>query len=99
MEVILRIKSGPHAGETRVVDREGTFVVGRSSQAGLSMQDDRLLSREHFVIALDSSVCTLKDLGSTNGTKVNGLRVVTTSLRDGDLITAGDSEFVVELDA
>jgi serine/threonine protein kinase len=98
MEVVLRITSGPHAGQERLLDRPGTVVVGRSSQASLSMQEDRLLSREHFEIQLDSSVCTLKDLGSTNGTRVNGLRVEVASLRNGDTITAGDSAFVVQLD-
>jgi serine/threonine-protein kinase len=98
MGVVLRVTSGPHEGQEHFLDRRGVFVVGRSSQAGITMQDDRLLSREHFVIELDSSVCSVKDLGSTNGTKVNGLRVETAPLRDGDLITAGDSAFVVLLD-
>jgi serine/threonine-protein kinase len=61
------------------------------------MQEDRLLSREHFVIEVDSSVCSLKDLGSTNGTRINGHRVETAPLRDGDIITAGESAFVVQL--
>jgi serine/threonine protein kinase len=97
MGVVLRVTAGPHEGREHLLDRRGTFVVGRSSQAGITMQEDRLLSREHFVIELDSSVCSLKDLGSTNGTKVNGLRVETAPLRNGDLITAGDSAFVVLL--
>lgn len=97
MEVVLRVTSGPHTGQEQLLDSRGVIVVGRSSQAGLSMQEDRLLSREHFVIELNSSVCSLKDLGSTNGTKVNGLRVEVASLRDGDIVTAGESAFVVQL--
>jgi serine/threonine-protein kinase len=98
MEVVLRVTSGPHAGQEHRLNRTGTFVVGRSSQAGFPMQEDRLLSREHFVIEVDSSVCSLRDLGSTNGTRINGLRVETAPLRNGDMITAGESAFVVELD-
>ena len=98
MGVVLRVMSGPHTGQEHVLDHPGLFVVGRSSQAGFSMQEDRLLSREHFVIEVDSSLCSLKDLGSTNGTKVNGLRVEAAPLRDGDVITAGDSAFIVQLD-
>jgi eukaryotic-like serine/threonine-protein kinase len=98
MGVVLRVTSGPHAGEEHLLDQPGLFVVGRSSQAGFSMQEDRLLSREHFVIEVDPSLCSLKDLGSTNGTKINGLRVETAPLRDGDVITAGHSAFVVQLD-
>jgi serine/threonine-protein kinase len=60
------------------------------------MTEDRLLSREHFVIEIEAPLCVLKDMGSTNGTKVNGLRVETARLRDGDAITAGDSAFLVQ---
>jgi serine/threonine-protein kinase len=97
MEVLLRVTSGPHAGQEQMLGERGNCVIGRSSQAGLSMQEDRLLSREHFVIEVDSSVCSLKDLGSTNGTRINGHRVETAPLRDGDIITAGESAFVVQL--
>jgi serine/threonine-protein kinase len=97
MEVILRVRSGPHAGQEYRLDRPDTFVVGRSAQAQFSMHEDRLLSREHFRIELSPPLCRLHDLGSTNGTKVNGLRVETTTLRDGDKITAGDSSFQIEL--
>lgn len=98
MEVVVRITSGPHAGQEHLLDHPGTFVFGRSSQAGFSMQEDRLLSREHFLIEVDSSLCSLKDLGSTNGTRINGLRVETAPLRDGDIITAGESAFVIHLE-
>src|SRR5262249_29535132 len=54
-----------------------------------------LLSREHFRIENQPPLCHLKDLGSTNGTKVNGLRVERIQLREGDVITAGDSSFVI----
>jgi serine/threonine-protein kinase len=97
MEVLLRVKSGPHAGQEFQLNCPDTFVVGRSSMVPFSMHEDRLLSREHFRIELTPSLCRLKDLGSTNGTKVNGLRVESTLLRDGDKITAGDSEFQVQI--
>jgi serine/threonine-protein kinase len=97
MEVVLRVRLGPHAGQEFHLDRPDTFVVGRSSMASFSMHEDRLLSREHFRIELTPSLCRLKDLGSTNGTKVNGLRVETIVLRDGDKIAAGDSEFQVQV--
>ena len=59
------------------------------------MTGDMLLSREHFRIENQPPLCHLLDLGSTNGTKVNGLRVERVQLREGDVITAGDSSFVV----
>ena len=95
MEVILRVTSGPHADQEFVFDRHDTFVVGRSSQVQFSVHDDRRLSREHFLIEINPPLCFLKDLGSTNGTKVNGLRVESAQLRDGDVIAAGESTFIV----
>lgn len=98
MEVILRVTFGPHKGEERLLNSAGTLVVGRSSQVNFSMGEDRLLSREHFTIEVDPPLCRIKDLESTNGTKVNGLRVETAELRDGDTISAGESEFVVHVE-
>jgi serine/threonine-protein kinase len=62
------------------------------------MPNDPLLSREHFRIEISPPNCILKDLGSTNGTKVNGLRVDSTPLRNGDVITVGDSAILVRLE-
>src|SRR5262249_28750687 len=53
------------------------------------------LSRQHFRIENQPPICHLTDLGSLNGTKVNGLRVEHVQLREGDVISAGDSSFVV----
>ena len=55
-----------------------------------------MLSREHFQVDNEPPHCHLVDLGSTNGTKVNGLRVGRAVLRDGDEIAAGDSTFVLQ---
>ncbi len=98
MKVDLEVTSGPHAGTVYCFDRHDTFVVGRSSQAQFSVPDDGFLSRHHFLIEFNPPACLLRDLGSTNGTKVNGLRVETVRLRNGDQIAAGGSEFVVRVE-
>src|SRR5262245_50388096 len=98
MEVVLRVTSGPHTGQEYLLKGSDTCVVGRSSHVRFSMHQDPLLSREHFRVELNPPHCTLADLGSTNGTKVNGRRVELTPLRDGDVITAGDSSFVIRLE-
>ena len=59
------------------------------------MPKDLALSRDHFQVDNQPPLCHLIDLGSTNGTKVNGLRVGRVVLREGDEIEAGDSEFIV----
>jgi len=95
MAVVLRVDSGPHAEQEYLIDRPGTFTIGRSSRAQFPMTQDLALSREHFQVDNQPPLCHLVDLGSTNGTKVNGLRVGRVVLREGDVIAAGDSEFSV----
>jgi serine/threonine-protein kinase len=95
MAVVIRVTSGPHSGQEYLVDRRQAFLVGRSSRVHFPMTGDMLLSREHFRIENQPPLCHLMDLGSTNGTKVNGLRVERVQLREGDVITAGDSSFVI----
>jgi len=98
MNVTLCVTAGPHKDKEYVFDRHSTFVLGRSSQAQFSVPDDGFLSRNHFLIEFNPPTCLLKDLGSTNGTKVNGLRIESVRLRNGDIITAGESEFVVRVE-
>lgn len=98
MSVVLRVTEGPHAGELYVFDRHDTFVVGRKN-AHFSVTDDGFLSRHHFLIEVDPPRCLLKDLGSRNGTRVNGTRVAESLLRDGDIIQAGQSSFTIQIEA
>ena len=95
MGIVLRVTSGPHEGQEYRIDQSGRFVVGRSARAAFPMAQDCALSREHFQLDHAPPVCHLVDLGSTNGTKVNGLRVERVLLREGDMISAGDSDFRV----
>ena len=99
METVLRVTSGPYEGQEYLVGRNGTFVVGRSSRVPFSMPQDLALSREHFQVENFPPVCHLVDLGSTNGTKVNGLRVERVLLREGDVVSAGGSCFTIHFSA
>ena len=78
-------------GQTRFVPLEGEGIsLGRSSGASLSFPDDSGLSRHHLVIERDGEGWTVRDVGSKNGTLVNGTRIsAPTSLKHGDHISAG----------
>lgn len=70
-------------------------VVGRSEDADLSVSDDKNLSRRHFLIRRDGGCYSVEDLGSTNGTSVNGVALSAQQvLRSGDLIEAGARVYV-----
>lgn len=72
------------------IQRLSICSIGRSSTNNISL-DDRLLSRDHAMIRCAASgVCEIEDVGSSNGTRVNGILVVEpVTLKDGDIIQVG----------
>ncbi len=70
-----------------------SFVIGRSRECDLRLTDGNA-SRRHAEIAQEGSVYVLVDLGSTNGTELNGVRVTRHELSDGDRITIGATDLV-----
>lgn len=77
--------------------REGGNVVGRGQDAQFRLPDTGV-SRRHFEIKWDGRTAMLSDLGSTNGTTVNGAPVQDWQLADGDIVRAGHSEILVRID-
>lgn len=76
--------------------REGNNIVGRGQDAQFRLPDTGV-SRRHIDIRWDGRVAMLSDLGSTNGTTVNGAPVQDWQLADGDLIRAGHSDILVRI--
>lgn len=72
---------------------EGRIVVGRGQDAEFRLPDTGV-SRRHLEITWDGQRALLADLGSTNGTTVNGTPVQTWQLVDGDVVRLGQSRLV-----
>ena len=70
--------------------------VGRDESADIQI-DDSGLSRKHFEVLWNGERAALRDLGSTNGTSVNGRKVKEQAISSDTLIQAGRSEFVFRL--
>ncbi len=83
-------------GERRIkVERERT-TLGRSRDADIFIPD-QWLSRMHAEILLDHGGLVIADLGSKNGTLVNGSRIQgPTALQEGDQIKLGDHTVTVQ---
>ena len=92
----LVIKSGPEAGRSVELTRE-EIIVGRDELAGLVLGDEQA-SRSHAAFAVgDDDQVTVRDLGSTNGTFLDGRRVAgSATVEPGSEIAMGDSVLVVE---
>lgn len=76
------------------------FVVGRSRQfSDMAIATDNFLSSRHFQITVEHGRCTVTNVSETNGTWLNGNKVQTALLRDGDIITAGQTQFIIGVDS
>ena len=69
------------------------FVVGRSREARVRLQDDGV-SRRHFLIVREGEEYVIKDLNSRNGTWLDGCRVFSGKLHHNDCIVAGHTRFL-----
>ena len=91
---VLIIMSGERKGERLDILRK-RVGVGRADD-NLLMLDDASVSGHHCEIVREGDVYTLRDLGSTNGTTLNGAPVREGTLKPRDLIAAGGIEFMID---
>jgi pSer/pThr/pTyr-binding forkhead associated (FHA) protein len=85
----LVVQTGPNPGCEYIVTQDA-LVVGRHEECDIVIANP-LVSRRHSQITWDGAYCTLEDLGSTNGTYVNGQRLLQPRvLRSGDEVRVGD---------
>lgn len=82
------------AAEPEPAAEEDNLTLGRARSNSIVL-DDMLVSRHHARISADDHGLVIEDLGSRNGTFVNGRRVQTTRLHEGDRIGIGASTFEV----
>lgn len=101
MKVILNIEYSSGEKEQIIFDKYNTFVVGRAKTSTNSqLRGDKYISRHHFILEINPPYCSLKDLGSTNGTKVNGVKLAkgeTRELSRGDEIYAGRTTLRIDI--
>ena len=79
----------------RISVGDDPLTIGRLTECEVTLADDSV-SRRHAEVRRQDSEIVVVDLGSTNGTKVNGERVQERQLVDGDLITIGNSSLRFE---
>lgn len=99
MQVDLRVLAGPYIGRVFCFTQPDTFLIGRSNDAHLCLTEDKFFSRNHCLLEISPPRCFLRDLGSTNGTFVNGKRVSEAFLENGAQIQGGETVLRVEVSA
>lgn len=91
MKLKLTITAGPHEGREFIFDGHDTFLVGRAKDAHFKIsRDDPYFSRRHFLVEVNPPRCRVINLSTrSGGTKLNGERIQTAEVADGDEIAAG----------
>ena len=94
MKVRLTVINGPLKGDHVEFSTADTFMIGRSSESDFQLNPvlDQHISRRHFVIDLCPPKCRIIDSGSRNGTRLNGEKIDSAELFDGDMIRIGKTE-------
>ena len=90
----LRINTGSHAGDDVWLDRD-SFIIGRSKKADIPLPDNGA-SRQHARLSVSAAKILIEDLGSSNGTLVNGEKIgAQLQLKPGDHVRIGDTDLIL----
>jgi hypothetical protein len=85
----LEIVQGDGKGDV-IALKQGEYTFGRGNDARILLKDkEETISRVHFKISVKEGNAGIKDLKSTNGTRVNGIEIEESELKKGDIISAG----------
>jgi pSer/pThr/pTyr-binding forkhead associated (FHA) protein len=90
MRLALRFISGKYQGGEFPLEEKREIIVGRSSDLDMVLVEE-MVSRRHARIQLVDGSVNIDDLGSTNGTFVNGERVSHAELQEGDRVLIGSN--------
>jgi len=93
----LRVVQGKPAGKTLVFG-PGDYILGRGDECHVRFNSE-WVSRQHCLLRVRDAAAVLRDLGSRNGTLINGrLCQAEQTLADGDLVQVGPVTFLVVLE-
>jgi predicted component of type VI protein secretion system len=71
------------------------IAIGRAPTCDIVLNDDQMVSRRHAIVRRNGNVVTVVDLGSSNGTLVNGAEIHDAHpIKDGDKVTIGDHDLI-----
>lgn len=93
----MRAELIPLAGGKPIAIVRDVTVVGRQPETCDVVLDKNSISKMHCIVVRTDGLLFIRDLGSTNGTKVNGQRVVRGALLPGDELAFASEKFRIEM--
>ena len=87
-------RAAPASGLLDALASDRPSVIGRSPACDLVLRDDSV-SRRHLMLSIDGDHVVVTDLGSTNGTLLNGRWITLAEARPGDVLRLGETELIL----
>jgi serine/threonine protein kinase len=110
-KLLLTVLSGPIQGKVFEFKQHDTFIFGRGTGCHAQFPNDPKVSRHHFLLEVNPPKAIIRDLGSLNGTRVNGVRYggrkqtkahpprpAQVRIENGDKITVGNTTILVQVE-
>jgi pSer/pThr/pTyr-binding forkhead associated (FHA) protein len=95
MAVVLIIQTGKHKGRKILFPPDGTLLIGRDAECHLRLASTDV-SRRHCELSNTENGVVVKDLGSRNGTFIDGFLISeTAALNPGSILKVGNIEFAL----
>ncbi|MDA3935645.1 MAG: FHA domain-containing protein [Actinomycetota bacterium] len=89
---VLVVRKGPEVGERFYLDAD-EYSLGRDPGCDIFL-NDVTVSRRHALLQLQGGAVSVRDTGSLNGTYVNGVRVDSAPLENGDIVQIGTFQMI-----
>jgi pSer/pThr/pTyr-binding forkhead associated (FHA) protein len=92
-----RVLGGPGLRAGKTIEVVSSTVIGRDAGTGIRLDGDEFASSQHARIEPRQDGVWVEDLGSTNGTFLNGERITAERLQPGDVVRVGQTELRLEV--
>jgi pSer/pThr/pTyr-binding forkhead associated (FHA) protein len=95
-EIRILVLSGPYKNHRFIVKSDAPFLIGRLDNSAIKITYDKYCSRKHAAIFMNNGQCIIEDLGSSNGTYINDVRICKAAiLRSKDIVRIGQTRMQV----